>query len=69
MIQNATRPAPLTRADLGKCPATTLSNPENTPLPFSGQVPSRAVLWLAHRGRVSIAHAAALAEANHLGGV
>ena len=68
MTLNAPRPAPFERADLGICAATTLCSPESTPLPFSGQVPTRTVLWLARRGRVSIAHAAALAEANRLGG-
>lgn len=69
MIHNEVKPARGNGTGFGICAATTLCSPESTPLPFSGQVPSRAVLWLAHCARISMEHAAALAEANHLGGV
>ena len=49
--------------------ATTPSTSEYTAQPYAEQVPTRTVFWVARRGRVSLAHAAALVEANRLGGV
>ena len=63
MIQNATRPAPRERADLGDSKATTLCIFEDR-----ATAPSRQVFWLARRANVSIATASAIAEANAWGG-
>ena len=62
MTHNATRPAPLERADLGDSKATTLCVFEDR-----ASARPRQVLWLARRANISIAMASAVAEANAWG--
>ena len=69
MIQNEVKPARGGETGFGDRFAASLSVFENTARPVAWQVPSRSIVWLARRARISIEHAAVLAEANHLGGL
>jgi hypothetical protein len=71
MARYEATPSPVARvdvADVFSSAALDIREDSATTTARQGCTSRHAVVWLARRGRISLEHAAALAEANKLGG-